>query len=45
MAENMRVLMFGPRSMLWETKVKTRTATKTVEYRDCLVMGIPTSIA
>jgi hypothetical protein len=45
MDENMRVLMFGPRSRLWERSEKNNAITKTVEYRDCLVLDILTRIA
>jgi hypothetical protein len=43
--ENKRVLMFGPRSRLWERREKNNAITKTVEYRDCLVLDILIRIA
>ena len=43
--KNTRVLMFGPRSRLWESRENNNAITKTVEYRDCLVLAILTRIA
>jgi hypothetical protein len=45
MDENTRVLIFGPRSKLWERRENNNTTTKTVEYRDCFVFDILIRIA
>jgi hypothetical protein len=45
MDENKRVLMFGPISRLWGRMENNNATTKTVEYRDCLVLDILIRIA
>jgi hypothetical protein len=45
MDENKRVLMFGPISRLWGRMENSNAITKTVEYRDCLVLDILIRIA